>query len=65
MKQPAWNNNIWGYDTLNSPYHPELSHLFLANSLAFISQPGQWYVDPARASYTCGRLRAPISTAWM
>ncbi len=65
MKQPAWNNNIWGYDTLNSPYHPELSHLFLANSLAFISQPGQRYVDPARASYTCGRLRAPISTAWM
>ena len=26
MKQPAWDNNIWGYDTFNTPYHPELSH---------------------------------------
>jgi len=48
MKQPAWNNNIWGYDTLNSPYHPELSHLYLINSLTFLSQPGQWYLDPAK-----------------
>jgi hypothetical protein len=48
MKQPAWDNNIWGYDTLNSPYHPELSHLFLINSLAFVSKPGDWYIDPSK-----------------
>lgn len=48
MKQPAWNNNIWGYDTINSPYHPELSHLFLINSLAFLSKPGDWFIDPAK-----------------
>jgi hypothetical protein len=48
MKQPAWNNNIWGYDCISSPYHPELSHLFLINSLALLSQPGQWYIDPAK-----------------
>jgi hypothetical protein len=48
MKQPAWDNNIWGYDSISSPYHPELSHLFLINSLAFLSQPGQWYIDPAK-----------------
>ena len=46
MKQPAWNNNIWGYDNISSPYHPELSYLYLSNSLAFLSQPGQWYLDP-------------------
>jgi hypothetical protein len=48
MKQPAWNNNIWGYDSLSSPYHPELSHLYLCNSLAFLSKPGQWYLDPVK-----------------
>jgi hypothetical protein len=48
MKQPAWNNNIWGYDSLSSPYHPELSHLYLANSLAFLAQPGRWYLDPSK-----------------
>jgi len=48
MKQPAWNNNIWGYDTLNTPYHPELAHLYLANALAFLTKPGQWVIDPAK-----------------
>jgi hypothetical protein len=48
MKQPAWDNNIWGYDSMSSPYHPELSHLFLANSLGLLSQPGQWYIDPTK-----------------
>ena len=48
MKQPAWNNNIWGYDDIDAPYHPELSHLYLSNSLAFLTQPGQWFIDPAK-----------------
>lgn len=46
MQQPAWENNLWGYDTIDTPYHPELAHLYLANSLAFLKEPGQWYLDP-------------------
>ncbi len=47
MQQPAWDNNLWGYDTIEAPYHPELSHLYLENALEFLTQPGQWYLDPA------------------
>src|SRR5579884_4459468 len=47
MKQPAWDNNLWGYDTIEAPFHPELAHLYLANSLAFLSKPEQWYLDAA------------------
>ncbi|MBC9035094.1 right-handed parallel beta-helix repeat-containing protein [Sphingomonas sp. JC676] len=47
MQQPAWDNNNWGYDTLNKPYGPEFAHLYLVNSLAFLTQPDQWYLDPA------------------
>jgi hypothetical protein len=46
MKQPAWDNNIWGYDTIDTPYHPELAHLYLENSVGLLSQPGQWAIDP-------------------
>lgn len=46
MQQPGWDNNLWGYDTLASPWQPQYSHLFLANALAFLTKPGQWYVDP-------------------
>jgi hypothetical protein len=54
MKQPAWDNNLWGYDTIEKPYHPELAHLYLANALAFLTEPGQWYLDPAKGKlYLC------------
>ncbi len=46
MRQPAWDNNLWGYDTMEKPYHPESSHLFLANSPRLIREPGQWAIDP-------------------
>ncbi|WNO52373.1 right-handed parallel beta-helix repeat-containing protein [Stakelama saccharophila] len=46
MQQPAWDNNLWGYDTLADPVSPEHSHLYLLNSLAFLQKPDQWYVDP-------------------
>lgn len=49
MQQPAWSNNIWGYDSIPYPYHPEWSHLLLENSLSFLSQPGQWFIDPTAA----------------
>ena len=59
MKQPSWNNNIWGYDSMSSPYHPELSHLFLINSLGLLSQAGQWYIDPAKGKLY---LRPPVGS---
>lgn len=59
MQQPAWKNNIWGYDTIDTPYHPGLSHLYLQNSLAFLSRPYNWFINPAQ-----GRLylRLPPGT---
>lgn len=48
MRQPAWDNNLWGYDTIEKPFHPELSHLYLANSLDLLTKPGQWYLDPEK-----------------
>ena len=45
MQQPAWDNNLWGYDTVEKPFHPELSHLYLTNSLGLLTKPGQWYLD--------------------
>jgi hypothetical protein len=48
MQQPAWDNNIWGYDAISTPFHPELAHLYLANSLTLLKEVGQWYLDPAQ-----------------
>lgn len=42
MAQPAWNNNIWGYDTISTG-----RALTIENSRSFISQPAHWYIDPA------------------
>jgi len=47
MRQPAWDNNIWGYDTIEKPFGPQFSHLYLSNALELISRPGQWFLDPA------------------
>jgi hypothetical protein len=44
MQQPAWNNNNWGYDTLNRPFAG--GQMFLENSRAFLNTAGQWYLDP-------------------
>ncbi|WP_242123371.1 right-handed parallel beta-helix repeat-containing protein [Sphingobium sp. Sx8-8] len=46
MQQPGWRNNLIGYDTLARPVAPELARMFLVNSLAFLREPGQWFVDP-------------------
>jgi hypothetical protein len=46
MQQPAWDNNTWGYDTFNAPVGAETAHLFLSNSLTFLTQPRQFYIDP-------------------
>lgn len=47
MKQPAWANNIWGYDTLAHPYKPEEGKLYLRGDLAFLTRPNQWVLDAA------------------
>src|SRR3546814_14666560 len=46
MRQPAWNNNIWGYDTIPDPFHPEEARLYVSNALAFLDEAGEWYLDP-------------------
>ena len=48
MRQPAWDNNLWGYDTVERPFGPQFSHLYLVNALELISQPGQWFLDPGQ-----------------
>ncbi len=54
MRQPAWDNNLWGYDTIEKPFHPELSHLYLTNALELISHPGEWYLDSVQGKlYLC------------
>jgi hypothetical protein len=44
MRQPAWNNNNWGYDTLARPFGG--GQLYLVNSYSFLRNTGQWYLDP-------------------
>lgn len=48
MRQPAWDNNLWGYDTVEKPFHPELSHLYLTNASQLIAKPGDWFLDPEK-----------------
>jgi hypothetical protein len=43
MQQPAWNNNTFGYDTLNSPFRA--GPLYLENAYEFLDSPGEWYVN--------------------
>jgi hypothetical protein len=59
MQQPAWNNNIWGWDTIEKPFGAQYAHLYLVNSLAFLSQPCEWYIDPKQGKLY---LRPPAGT---
>jgi hypothetical protein len=59
MRQPAWDNNLWGYDTIEKPFHPELSRLYLTNALGLLTQPGQWFLDPTHGKLY---LRPPANT---
>ena len=52
MRQPAWDNNLWGYDTVEKPFHPELSHLYLANALGLLRKRGNGISTLNRASST-------------
>ncbi|MGN5382418.1 hypothetical protein ACQ4WX_50330 [Streptomyces lasalocidi] len=44
MQEPAWQNNGWGYDTMENPFAG--GTLQLENSYAFLNTAGQWYLDP-------------------
>ncbi|WP_329792097.1 RICIN domain-containing protein [Lentzea sp. DG1S-22] len=44
MQQPAWNNNTFGYDTLNNPFRAGPLHL--ANAYEFLDAVGEWYLNP-------------------
>ncbi|MDT0316979.1 right-handed parallel beta-helix repeat-containing protein [Streptomyces millisiae] len=43
MRQPAWDNNTYGYDTIQSPFRTPT--FWLLNSRAFLDEPGEWYLD--------------------
>jgi hypothetical protein len=45
MAQPAWDNNTWGWDTVQRSFLAGPSW-YLDNSLSFLTQVGQWYMDP-------------------
>ncbi|SDH46914.1 Ricin-type beta-trefoil lectin domain-containing protein [Lentzea fradiae] len=44
MQQPAWNNNTFGYDTLNNPFRA--GPLYLVNAYEFLDSAGEWYLNP-------------------
>ncbi|GAB4000581.1 hypothetical protein GCM10029992_32940 [Glycomyces albus] len=43
LRQPAWDNNTYGYDTVQHPYVGP--RFFLAGSRAFLDEPGEWFLD--------------------
>ncbi|MEV5942571.1 RICIN domain-containing protein [Streptomyces sp. NPDC051994] len=43
MRQPAWNNNSWGYDTINAPFAG--GTMYLENNYSFLRRAGQWYLN--------------------
>ncbi|MEU4411460.1 NEW3 domain-containing protein [Streptosporangium sp. NPDC023963] len=43
MRQPAWDNNTYGYDTVQAPFRTP--RFFLLNSRSFLDEPGEWYLD--------------------
>jgi len=43
MTQPAWDQNTWGYDTVQSPYRQ--GPIYAENDYTLLDQPGEWYQD--------------------
>jgi hypothetical protein len=43
LRQPAWNNNTWGWDTVQQPYIGP--RFFLSNSRSFLTDAGEWYLN--------------------
>jgi hypothetical protein len=45
MAEPAWQENTWGYDTVQSPYRQ--GPIYVENDYTLLDQPGEWYQDTA------------------
>jgi len=43
MAQPAWDNNTWGWDTVQRPFRS--GPVYIENAREFLDQPGEWYYD--------------------
>ncbi|WP_327394514.1 right-handed parallel beta-helix repeat-containing protein [Streptomyces phaeochromogenes] len=43
MKQPAWNNNTFGYDTITNPFRK--GPLYIENANEFLDSAGEWYLN--------------------
>ncbi|HVZ89260.1 MAG TPA: right-handed parallel beta-helix repeat-containing protein [Polyangia bacterium] len=43
MAQPTWDENTWGYDTVQSPYRQ--GPIYAENDYTLLDQPGEWYQD--------------------
>ena len=48
MAQPAWANNVWGFDTIPSSYRP--STTWFENAYEFLDSAGEWYQDTTAGS---------------
>src|SRR5581483_4705880 len=48
MVQPAWDENTWGYDTVQSPLRQ--GPIYVENDYTLLDQPGEWYQDTAAGS---------------
>jgi hypothetical protein len=48
MQQPSWDNNTWGWDTIDNPL-PDNSHrtLRIQNARVLVDEPGEWFFDQA------------------
>ncbi|WP_042374198.1 ricin-type beta-trefoil lectin domain protein [Streptacidiphilus neutrinimicus] len=57
MQEPAWQNNGWGYDTMEDPFAG--GGLQLENSYSFLNTAGQWFLDP-----TAGQLYYKAPSGW-
>lgn len=46
MQQPSWDNNTFGYDTIQRPlWEDREPTLHLENAKRFLDEPGEWYLD--------------------
>jgi hypothetical protein len=45
MAQPTWDQNTWGYDTVQSPYRQ--GPIYAENDYTLLDQPGEWFQDTA------------------
>lgn len=43
MRQPAWNNNTFGYDTIGNPFRK--GPLYIENAYEFLDTAGEWYLN--------------------